>query len=264
MSPRPAPDEGASPPEPAPAPTSYRPGYELVAERLLAYIAEEKLQPGDRLPTEQRLAEIFQSGRSVTREAIKVLAAMGRIKVRKGAGIFVAVPSNAVAEEQVAYFQPTNLEHVLMMFDHRRLIEGETARRSAGLATPLQVRAIREAAEQSLNAAPGSDHREFARFDRLFHDAVAAASGNVFLQAAVTTLRDFAQQSDLLLFHGDLPGSLTVAARQHLAVAEAIASGEPEAAAAAMVAHIDTTQAQFERKIRDRLLNVVGEPRDES
>ncbi|MEU4233788.1 FCD domain-containing protein [Nonomuraea sp. NPDC026600] len=262
MSPRAAPEEGASPSEPAHAATSYRPGYELVAERLLVYIAERKLQPGDRLPTEQQLAEIFQSGRTVTREAIKVLAAVGRITVRKGAGIFVAVPSNAVAEEQVAYFQPTNLEHVLMMFDHRRLIEAETARRAATLATPLQVRAIREAAEQSLVAAPGSDHREFARSDRLFHDAVASASGNVFLQASVTTLRDFAQQSDLLLFRGDLPGSLTVAARQHVAVAEAVAAGEPEKASAAMIAHIDTTQAQFERRIRDRLLNVVDDPKE--
>ncbi|TKA09354.1 GntR family transcriptional regulator, partial [Actinacidiphila oryziradicis] len=34
----------------------YRPGYELVAERLLNYIAEQNLLPGDRLPTEQGLA----------------------------------------------------------------------------------------------------------------------------------------------------------------------------------------------------------------
>ncbi|MDX3069804.1 GntR family transcriptional regulator, partial [Streptomyces sp. ND04-05B] len=34
----------------------YRPGYEIVAERILTYIAEERLAPGDRLPTEIDLA----------------------------------------------------------------------------------------------------------------------------------------------------------------------------------------------------------------
>src|SRR5712664_1726523 len=48
----------------------YRPGYELVAEQLLNYIAQENLLPGDRLPTEQGLAEILGATRNVTREAV--------------------------------------------------------------------------------------------------------------------------------------------------------------------------------------------------
>lgn len=55
----------------------YRPGYELVAEQLLNYIAQENLRPGDRLPTEQGLAQILGASRNVTREAVKVLAAIG-------------------------------------------------------------------------------------------------------------------------------------------------------------------------------------------
>ncbi len=93
----------------------------------------------------------------------------------------------------------------------------------------------------------------FRQQDRLFHDAVAEASGNVFLQAAVTSLRDFKEQSDRLLFAGGLPGSLEVAAQQHVHIAEAIAAGDPDKAATAMIQHIDTTQSQFEQRIRDRL-----------
>src|SRR5882757_8142594 len=68
----------------------YRPGYELVAEQLLNYIADQNLRSGDRLPTEQGLAQILGATRNVTREAVKVLAAIGRLSVRRGAGIFVA------------------------------------------------------------------------------------------------------------------------------------------------------------------------------
>jgi DNA-binding FadR family transcriptional regulator len=233
----------------------YRPGYELVAEQLLAYIAEHDLRPGDRLPTEKGLAEILGATRNVTREAVKVLAAIGRLSVRKGAGIFVA-SSEAPAgppNGKLAHFQPTDLQQVVMLLDYRRLIEAETARRAASLAAPIQVRSLRQHAEQSAVAATEGDAKGFADADELFHDAVGAAAQNVFLQAAVANIRRFAAQSDVLLFHGDVPGSLEVAGAQHIGIAEAIAAGDPETAAKLMTEHVDTTREQFERRIRERL-----------
>jgi DNA-binding FadR family transcriptional regulator len=113
------------------------------------------------------------------------------------------------------------------------------------------VHAIRTTADASVEAH--QDHTLFRQHDRTFHDAVADASGNVFLQAAVSKLRDFKEQSDRLLFAGGLPGSLEVAAQQHVHIAEAIAAGDPDKAGTAMLQHIDTTQSQFEQRIRDRL-----------
>ncbi|WP_442806338.1 FCD domain-containing protein [Streptomyces sp. NBC_01317] len=233
----------------------YRPGYELVAEQLLNYIAEQNLLPGDRLPTEKGLAEILGATRNVTREAVKVLAAIGRLSVRRGAGIFVASSPGALGDDRLAHFQPTSMEHVLMLLDYRRLIESETARRAATLATPIEVRAIREAASTSLEAGTVDDVETFARADALFHDSVGIAAHNVFLRSSVANIRSFAAQSDVLLFHGDVPGSLRIAGAQHLAIAEAIGSGDAESAVRLMAEHISTTQTQFERKIRDRLFN---------
>jgi DNA-binding FadR family transcriptional regulator len=233
----------------------YRPGYELVAEQLLDYIARENLLPGDRLPTEQGLAEILGATRNVTREAVKVLAAIGRLTVRRGAGIFVASTPGILADDQLAHFQPTSMEHVLMLLDYRRVIESETTRRAATLSTPVEVRAIRESAQSSLAAGRAGDSNEFARTDALFHDAISVGAHNVFLRASVANFRRLVSQTDVLLFHGDVPGSLEVAGNQHLAIAEAIASGDPDLAAQLIIEHIDTTQYQFERKIRDRLFH---------
>ncbi|MEY9962595.1 DNA-binding FadR family transcriptional regulator [Streptacidiphilus sp. MAP12-16] len=238
----------------------YRPGYELVAEQLLGYIAEQDLMPGDRLPTEQGLAQILGATRNVTREAVKVLAAIGRLSVRKGAGIFVAASPGALTDDQLAHFQPTSMEHVLMLLDYRRLIESETARRAATLATPIEVRAMRENAELSLTAGKAVDAVEFARADALFHDSVSVAAHNVFLRSSVANIRRLMSQSDVLLFHGDVPGSLEVAGNQHLAITAAIAAGEVETAAELMAAHIGTTQQQFERRIRDRVFNLTTKP----
>ncbi|MDH6220734.1 DNA-binding FadR family transcriptional regulator [Streptomyces pseudovenezuelae] len=234
----------------------YRPGYELVAEQLLEYIAEQNLRPGDRLPTEQGLAEVLGASRNVTREAVKVLAAIGRLSVRRGAGIFVAEASGGLVDDQFAHFRPTSMNDVLMLLDYRTVIESETARRAAGLATPIEVRTVREGAQSSLTAAQHDDALAFARADEAFHDALGAASHNVFLRSSVAGVRRLASQSDVLLFHGDAPGSLEVAARQHLAIAEAVAAGEADLASELMVEHIATTRTQFERKIRDRLFNL--------
>ncbi|MFC1413596.1 FadR/GntR family transcriptional regulator [Streptacidiphilus sp. N1-12] len=238
----------------------YRPGYEVVAEQLLGYIAEQNLMPGDRLPTEQGLAQILGATRNVTREAVKVLAAIGRLSVRKGAGIFVAASPGALADDQLAHFQPTSMEHVLMLLDFRRLIEAETARRAATLATPIEVRAMRESAELSLAAGRAVDAVEFARVDALFHECIGIAAHNLFLRSGVANIRRLLSQSDVLLFHGDVPGSLEVAANQHIAITAAIAAGDPESAAAMMTTHIDTTQHQFERRIRDRVFSLTNRP----
>lgn len=62
----------------------YRPGYEIVAERILEYIAEERLVAGDRLPTEIALAQTLNTSRAVVREAVKILSALGRVRAHKG------------------------------------------------------------------------------------------------------------------------------------------------------------------------------------
>jgi DNA-binding FadR family transcriptional regulator len=235
----------------------YRPGYELIAERLLQYIAEQNLKPGDRLPTEQGLAEILDTTRNVAREAVKVLAAIGRLSVRRGAGIFVAAGGSSLADEELVHFQPTDIEHVAMLLDYRRLIESETARRAATMANPIQVRAIRQAAEASLAAGVAGAVERFAAADAQLHDAISIAAGNIFLQSTVTNLRRFAGQIDVLLLQGDVPGSLEDAGRQHVAVATAIADGQTDLAARLMTEHIDTTQRQFERRIRDRLITLT-------
>ena len=97
--------------------TDYRPGYEIVAERILEFIAESRLVPGDRMPTENDLAQQLDTSRAVVREAVKILSALGRVRAHKGRGLFVAdddgigADLGAVSDEDRAQYLHAGADH---------------------------------------------------------------------------------------------------------------------------------------------------------
>ena len=113
---------------------AYRPGYERVAEQILELIARSHLRPGDRMPTENEIAGQLGTSRTVVREAIKILSALGRIKAQKGRGLYVADDDGMLGLRWEGFFLPADLDHVYMLFEFRRVQEAEAspARRHQG------------------------------------------------------------------------------------------------------------------------------------
>ncbi len=62
---------------------------DVVAERLSDYISSRGLKPGDRLPTEQALADSFGISRLSLREATKALEFLGIVEAKPGRGLSV-------------------------------------------------------------------------------------------------------------------------------------------------------------------------------
>src|SRR4051812_40685654 len=58
-------------------PPASRPGYELGAEDTLQLTADMRRRPGDGIPTENQLASRRGTSRTVVREAVKILSALG-------------------------------------------------------------------------------------------------------------------------------------------------------------------------------------------
>ncbi|MFE1932686.1 FadR/GntR family transcriptional regulator [Streptomyces sp. NPDC059474] len=232
----------------------YRPGYEVAAERVLEYIVRAGLQPGDRLPTEKDLAEEVQMSRTVVREAVKILSALGRLSVQKGRGIYVAEPEQSSWQQSLANFLPADLRQVDELFEFRRHLETTTANLASQRATPTQVKAVREAAQQSARAAEQGDIDAFTFADEAFHTGIAAAAANMFFASTVDAMRRLQRQVTTIGLAGIAGGSLQVAAEQHEAIAEAIAAGEPGRAEALMAEHIDMTAQQFQQEIWRRVV----------
>lgn len=68
--------------------TPYVPtrAFDEVADRIKSVILTRRLKPGERLPSERRLAEQFNVGRLTIREALRTLESKGLISIKKGSG----------------------------------------------------------------------------------------------------------------------------------------------------------------------------------
>src|SRR5690348_14212031 len=232
----------------------YRPGYEIVAERILEFIAAERLVPGDRMPTENDLAQRLDTSRAVVREAVKVLSALGRVRAHKGRGLFVANDDGMlVASRWGGFFRPVDLDHVLMLFEFRRVQETAAARLAATRATPAELRTLEVAMQQCRHGYVHGEVDVFNQADDDFHAAVAAASHNTFLGSAVRDARRLQRQSSAIGIHDTLGQGTAAAVEEHEAIYRAIRDGRPDEAAEATAAHLDRTLEDYRREIQRRL-----------
>jgi GntR family transcriptional repressor for pyruvate dehydrogenase complex len=232
----------------------YRPGYEIVAERVLEYIAEERLVAGDRLPTEIDLAQRLNTSRAVVREAVKILSALGRVRAHKGRGLFVADDEGMlITSRWGGFFRPVDLDHVLMLFEFRRVQEMSASSLAATRATPSELRTIEVATEQCRHGFVSGQVDVFNQADEDFHAAVSAASHNAFLVSAVRDARRLQRQSSAIGIHDTLGENTEAAVEEHEAIYRAIRDGRPEEAAQATGAHLDRTLEDYRREIQRRL-----------
>ena len=247
----------AVPPRPRQAagarPGGYRPGYEVAAEQILHLIAELALAPGDRLPTENELAAQLGASRTVVREAVKILSATGRVSAQKGRGLYVADGEDVLGATRFGgFFLPTNLDHIFMLFEFRRVQEAEASRLAATRASPSELRDIETAVQTCRRGYQARDNAEFEAGDDDFHLGVAAASHNFFLVAAVREARRLQRQSSVIGIRG-VGGHAAEAVEEHEAIYLAIRDGKPEEASAATCVHLDNTLKDYRREIQRRV-----------
>ncbi len=205
------------------------------------------------MPTETELASRLGASRTMVREAVKILSAIGRVRAHKGRGLYVADGESMLgARRWSGFFLPTNLDHIFMLFEFRRAQESEASRLAATRASPSELKVIETAVQTCRDGFTSGNNVQFEEGDDAFHLGVAAASHNAFLVAAVREARMLQRQVSLLSLMG-LGGHADAAVEEHDAIFRAIRDGEPEAAAKASCLHLDNTLADYRREIQRRV-----------
>ena len=210
--------------------------YELVAEQVEEMILSGQLASGDRLPSEAELGEQFSVSRTVVREAIKVLADKGLVRPEPGRGTFVARPDVELlvtSMDTILRIEQCTLADVLEL---RRMIEVPAAGLAAKRAGANDRAAMRSAYEEMQDGKLSA--RQFLLADKVFHMALAHATGNELVAAMVGALMELCWKLQLVPLQ-TYPDSMP----HHRQILEAAITGQSAAAEQAMAAHHDQISA---------------------
>ena len=208
---------------------------ELVTSRIMAMIKSGYLKSGDRLPTEAKMCVAFGISRPPLREALKALSLMGVLESRQGGRYTVTdlSPSRMVAplNTMLSVADYDLNEH----FESRALIDCELTRMCALNATDAQRERILHLAEGG--RAFYKDPAAFRLLDTEFHRAINEGAHHGLLADLSQILYDIGL--DMRRFGSTLPGVIEKSVNQHCDVAQAIAQGDADAAAASYRSHLE-------------------------
>lgn len=232
--------------------TRQKASHQVLAQ-LKAGISDGSFPVGEKLPSENTLAEAFGVSRVPVREALGILEISGIISSRQGGGHRVEQHS-LLSKYPPLVMEIADPNEVEALLEMREVIEQQAARMAAERHTAADLLAI----EQTFNDFKHctlNDGLIGHRQDYLFHRAIMQASHNPFFVQILDNMHE--------LYLGVLVYSLSKnlgrqAERQrvideHQQVLLAIKARDPAAATAAMQNHLSNVRGKLRRLDNEEL-----------
>jgi DNA-binding FadR family transcriptional regulator len=205
---------------------------------LTAHIRGNELMPGDRLPSEADLSRELNVSRTVVREALRSLAAMRIVELNTGRRAIVAQLDHGPLSLLIEHGVHTEQINVQQIYDVRRTIEARIVALAALRRSDAEAQAILDIA-RAMRAARETPET-LMEHDLAFHAAIAGACRNPVFALIVNAFHGITRQTWQIGWRS----RTTEAARAtmldtHMAIAEAVAAGDPVEAARLMGLHFD-------------------------
>jgi GntR family transcriptional repressor for pyruvate dehydrogenase complex len=207
-----------------------------IAAQIGRDIAEGRIVPGEKLPTEHVLAKGFGVSRSVVREAIAQLRNEGLVETRQGVGAFVT-EQRARQSIRIEQDDLHDRESFRELFQLRLPLEIE----AAGLAAVHHDQADLDKLDETLEAMTGADKwtDQGIVADLAFHRILAAATKNEYFTLFIGFIAErISLAINAARAQAVLEEIVEVTIAEHLAIREAVASRDPKRAREAMRRHL--------------------------
>jgi GntR family transcriptional regulator, transcriptional repressor for pyruvate dehydrogenase complex len=217
--------------------TQVRTLPEQIAASIRESILDGSLGPGDRLPSEEAMAEMYGCSRPTVREALGTLRGDGVLTSARGRGGGYRVAELSPAALGASVGEVITLSLGTGTLDYAQLfaVRYDLELRSAATAAAVRTEADLEALRATLPAdRDGLEVEAALAVDVAFHRALAEASHNPllisFAGATATAFRGFSEEVQEVD-----PGQVLVGLPE---VTDAVAASDPEAARVAMRGHL--------------------------
>lgn len=150
--------------------------YEILMDRLIDMIKSRNLKPGDKLDSIEKLATQFGVSRSVVREALSGLKAMGLVHIQQGEGTYIAKfdPATFTLSKTTALIMKK--EDIKELLEVRKILEVGAVRLAAIKLTDEELKHINTTLNKMRNITELNE-----KVDYEFHYKIVRASHNKVL-----------------------------------------------------------------------------------
>lgn len=215
-----------------------------VAEALRDSVTSGSYKPGDKLPSEARIAASHGVSRTVVREAIAALRSDGLVEPRRGAGVFVLQPPEPLPLP-FQNIDPGRLSSIIALLELRSAVEVEAAGLAAMRRSPAQEEKIfdaHRAVAQCIAEGQPTSSADFALHlsvaeatnNPRFPEFLAMIGQNAIPRAALTRREQGTAKPYLDQLHSE-----------HARIVTAISDGDADAAREAMRSHLQGSQRRY-------------------
>ena len=221
---------------------------ELVMRQILKSIESGQMKPGDKMPTEHRLSEMFGVGRSTIREATSTLSMLGYLQSIQGKGCFVRENLDPVKATGIALQDMQAATNIIDLVEVREILECHAVRLAANRADPEDIERIQNACFKMKESM--SSLNRFIENDFEFHIALARASRNkLILEMMKHIVEKVHQEYDKFRIKALFQQDKAVFTAEQ--IGNFVAEGEGEKAASLMQEHLNLVTIELKRKLPD-------------
>jgi DNA-binding FadR family transcriptional regulator len=227
------------------APIAFQQRHDLIQQRLKDYIVQNRLQPGDRLPPEEVLANQLGVSRTAIREALRGLEALGMLGAQQGFGRVVLPFSFEPILENLSYGFAFLNSTILQITEIRKALDAYFVEQAMARLSADDLARLTEIVEamRAYNAAGQSMEREDYSFHALLYERcgnpLARQLFEITWQARAAALDQTAAQYETP------PGT----AAEHEALLDAIRARDVARARQIIVAHHWNVEERFRREV---------------
>lgn len=226
--------------------------HHLVVESLGARVAGGGLVPGEALPNEAELSASLGVSRTVVREAVKVLAEKGLVRVRPKSGTRVVAREHwRHSDADVLRWQfagKPSMELYLHVSEVRQMLEPAAAALAADRRTDAEAELLAELAARL--AVTVDDREAYIATDIQLHSTILEATRNELVAALGQTIEVALCASRQLTI--EVEGGSRRALAAHEAVVEAIVRHQSERARVAMARLLRAARGDIETAFSSR------------
>jgi DNA-binding FadR family transcriptional regulator len=208
---------------------------EQISDKLAYMIHSGLLLEGDELPSERELAATLGVSRETVRGAIGALQARQMIEVNQGARTRVLGRGPMPLHESVGVLGTLKNRSLEEVTEARAAVEMQVVWLAAQRISPLQLNRLQALVDEQRLML--TDPVRFQISDQEFHHLLYAACGNQLLVDVVVDFYGYALEFRRLALQRK--GAIAHSVSEHQALVDALRTGKPDAAVAAIRAHLE-------------------------